>query len=99
MFRVFLAVVLLLFAGEATGLFPAALGDACTQDCPDDDPGGQCPPVCACPCCAHVPPLMPVVRTLPVITDEQAMHFVDADAAPPSAEPRSIFHVPKSVLA
>lgn len=72
----------------------------CSEQCPDDAPGGTCPPVCACSCCSHVQSfpsgagdalLSPPPVTRFVSTSEQA--------APSTPEPAEIAHVPKSRLA
>ncbi len=97
-----LALVLLLLAGAAIGAPMLVALDACTESCPDDDTGGDCPPACtSCTCCTHS--LRPVIlgRALPASTTPPARQAgpVYADPAPAVPEPHDIFHVPKRTLA
>jgi len=70
----------------------------CHERCPDDDPGGNCPPTCpTCVCFGHaqvpaVPPGAPVLAAVPPSPVDLAEPAVRQVAAP---DPREILHVPK----
>jgi hypothetical protein len=71
--------------------------DACTEQCPDDDPTGHCPPGCGdCSCCAHFGSALPAIQlTVAVAAAHPALLLVDGDHMPTSVHPRELLHVPK----
>jgi hypothetical protein len=99
LFVLIVASVLLLQAGGAASV--AAIDD-CAGSCPDDDPEGDCPPVCpSCTCVTHAhPPLLPPRETVALaVQTPTASSFAAVAMFVPSPDPREILHVPKALLA
>lgn len=73
---------------------------ACPEKCPDDSPDGRCPPACEfCGCCAVPRTLPPEVAAAWIGPTVEQCVCAHVDAAPASAEPHEILHVPKTSLA
>ncbi|NVJ08958.1 hypothetical protein HUW63_27450 [Myxococcus sp. AM001] len=104
MLRIWLLVCLFLFAPGLGGLMPTltgAVGEVCTQRCPDDDDQGQCAPDCIdCTCCGHVrsvaaqAPQPPFVLLVP-----RPLRVAYEKSEPLSADVGDILHVPIAPLA
>jgi hypothetical protein len=82
---------------QSTGLASAVESDACGESCPDEDPGGECPPLCpTCICAAHPhPTVLPVPGTgLPPPGPLPTWSWPDEDGHLPRPEPDEILRVP-----
>lgn len=80
--------VVALHAGEA----------ACGDDCEDEGDGDECPPFCGdCAGCVGCWKPIGIVShaVLTFAATGRAAQFLDAQRAPPSAEPRDILVVPR----
>jgi len=86
-------------------LSAAALGSlteqiaGCAEQCPDDAPGGTCPPACPCTCCSHFPSFPSDVGVAALLPPPPT-RFIAAreQTVPSSPEPAEIAHVPKTRL-
>jgi hypothetical protein len=99
-FRAALVAAVMCISFEVSGL-AALCGDIpCSEDCPTDRSGGECPPNChTCACCS-LPAGMhgsPEVVLLP--PELQARTWAGTAELPFSPEPAEILHVPKRFLA
>ena len=100
--RVLATLVLAVFLGQAVGLSAIAAVDGCDVDCPDDDEGGPCPPICpSCACPSHARPSMVPGSGEIQLIDERPVPIAIAFAAEhlPCPDPREILHVPKAASA
>ena len=96
--RRLLTVLAILFLGLVQTLAAAqAATSACVESCPDDDPGGNCPPACSCTC-HHAPrrPAPAEAMSLGVRAPDRVRHRPGDEQLPPAPEPREMLHVPKS---
>ncbi len=100
--RLWLCIFLVLFAsfGGSGSLLDSAVGEACTQSCPDDDERGRCASDCDdCLCCVHARPVM-LARAAALLPGRPGPLRIDReDQAPPSADVGDILHVPILALA
>jgi hypothetical protein len=100
--RLWLCILLVLFApfGGSGSLLASAVGEVCTQSCPDDDERGQCAPDCDdCLCCVHARPVM-IARPATLLPGHPEPVRIERDEqAPPSADVGDILHVPILALA
>ena len=96
--RLFLAVWLVAFAAQATGLFASVLPDQCVGDT-SDSAADPCPDDCArCVCCARLPIFVPQADApgnVEAIGMADALPLLQSPASP---APRGILHVPKGSL-
>jgi hypothetical protein len=95
--RLFLALWLVLFAVQATGLVAAVAPDACVEDT-GESATDSCPPHCArCVCCSRASVFMTpaiVSACSHVATVLVPLSMSDGST---SAVARSVFHVPKAL--
>jgi hypothetical protein len=99
-FRTFLVAAVLCLSFETSGL-GAAFGDRpCSEDCPTDKSGGQCPPNCPfCSCCCTPKSLILAMTAVTPILSIDCVAWSAATLQLASPPPRAILHVPKLVLA
>ena len=100
--RVLSVLVLAVFLGQATAFAALIETDDCDQSCPDDEPGGKCPPICpSCSCASHSQPSVLVPENLATLIDLPPVVIPQImDVTPlPTPDPREILHVPKPLLA
>jgi hypothetical protein len=94
------ALLILFFIGQATGISAFAEERQCERPCPGESPGGHLPLSCrVCVCC---PAAQPAVLSRPAVclSNEVCRAVIGERIEKPSApEPREILHVPKRSLA
>src|SRR5262245_54269040 len=99
--RILAALTLVFLAGQATGLAAAMQSHGSEEACSDDDPGGECPPICpSCTCVSHAHPTVLPLRGAPPVVDEPpvVIGFLAVTTFVPSPDPREILHIPKAAL-
>ena len=96
--RILQVLMLVTVLGQAVGLPWLASTDACSDDCPDDAKGRNCPPICpSCVCSVRLSPTVPgpqAVLTAPV-PPVLVVAVAERWSSPPTPEPQEILHVPK----
>ena len=99
MARAIFIVTMLALIGRAT-FFLSPVRPECTESCPEDDVGGDCMPTCTCSdCCEDEAPVTVLYQTLERSSMGRHLPSAASTSLPPSAEPREILHIPKSLLA
>jgi hypothetical protein len=99
-FRAALIAAVMCISFEVSGLAALCGDPPCSEECPTDRSGGECPPNChTCACCSlpTVTDASPHAVLLP--PDFQPGSWVRTAEVPFSPEPAEILHVPKRVLA
>jgi hypothetical protein len=91
--RILVLAFALLHATGASDAIEAVCGDACKEDCGDDE---GCPPLCVTCHAAHCPSGVVAARVAiePPPPRTTAATFEATDDAAPSPDPRDILHVP-----
>jgi hypothetical protein len=98
--RALLIAALLCFSFELSGLAALCGDPGCTEDCPTESSGGQCPPNCrTCGCCS-LPKTEPVLVSTDVVGPPTgALAWLATFDGPRTPEPVDIFHIPKFLVA
>lgn len=100
--RIWLCVIALLCASvSGSGFVPVpSSGEACSQNCPDDDSRGQCSPDCAdCTCCAHPRPVALIRTSWIRVSPLGTLLPFEEEQEPLSVYTGDILHVPRISLA
>jgi hypothetical protein len=99
--RLVVAIATALLIFQASGASSEGGEDDCAQSCPDDDPGGECPPACpSCTCATHAhPPLIPSLAAESFVVESPTVSSLASKSIfVPSPDPREILHVPRALL-
>lgn len=93
-----LALLVLLFV-QATGSPAFAVADGCTEGCPGEEPGGQCPPDCVwCGCCPCSRSLVVACIAVPAPPEWRENRLDETVPLIAATDPREITHVPRILL-
>ena len=100
-FRAVLVAAILCLSFELSGLAALCGDPGCTDECPSERWGGQCPPNCqACGCCSLpklVAPALPGSEVIRPATRSIAWSWTSE--LPLSPDPADILHVPRLLRA